>query len=447
MPPTDMLPESLPRPVLRERAGVRVLPEMRHRIQFRIRVALLIVFTSTLFACIASAETNVSFPLQGYYHPGKYMPVHITHDSGNITLSLSARGAVDIRISPAGNSVTIPWLMVQSLIENATWSDGSSQHPIDQPFRIVGPNEQLIGSTSGNIDIAQTIFPNAKLIHIPLDPASPLPGSPVAWEALDAIVLDDARGLNDETIGTLLSAGTAIAVRGPPPDARWPWENVADFSVLRHLPAGPQSLVLEAAYSPVYSWQPELPGIARCRIFLAGVIFTLIVLGASLWRSPLTSWLVTVLSVAALAIFAMIRATQSHPRSISGDIIVIDPRFTQSDAWTFLTSAKDSIQSAPAKHSQPVFASNSHAARSEMKLICTGDGIPDKFEFLIEPNARIAFLRRSLVPGATPRRMVSVNSPLQDLVRAMYLSVHDDVIGQVETSNDDLPGIVILRSP
>src|SRR5947199_6526108 len=61
----------------------------------------------------------------------------------------------------------------------------------DRPMRQVGSEQRLVGFTTIDIPLAQEMFPGETIVPIQLSAADPLNGAAVAWETLDAVVLDN----------------------------------------------------------------------------------------------------------------------------------------------------------------------------------------------------------------------------------------------------------------
>src|SRR5205085_6759459 len=138
------------------------------------------------------------------------------------------------------------------------------------------------GTTGTDSGLVTALFPGRRVISIALDRSPPLLEPPGAWECLDAVALDDsdAGRLSDHQIGALLGGGTTIAIRSASrPRGQWPWEKQGEFWILRWKVAGPQSLLSEAAYLPIASWDAGWPVAFRRGVLLCTLLFSIVALG------------------------------------------------------------------------------------------------------------------------------------------------------------------------
>ena len=112
---------SAPRTIFlqRKRSAPDPTPIARGR---RLLPALLVLMLSfAIPANTASPTVVVGFPLQGHFHPGRYMPVHLmvyAPDSGANALSIKADGAVttDLELASGKADAVVPWLSVRGNI-------------------------------------------------------------------------------------------------------------------------------------------------------------------------------------------------------------------------------------------------------------------------------------------------------------------------------------------
>src|SRR5690348_13227570 len=76
---------------------------------------------------LARADVSVSLPLQGYFRPGRYMPVHVQSRGEGAPLVLAADGAVPTEYRPSGNAdLVIPWLVISDSPRDVRWPGGGN---------------------------------------------------------------------------------------------------------------------------------------------------------------------------------------------------------------------------------------------------------------------------------------------------------------------------------
>ena len=93
------------------------------------------------------------------------------------------------------------------------------------PLHALAADDRLVGCATRDEALVNDLFPGRHVITIDLDPTNPLPGPSIAWDALDAVVVDS---IDPKRIGPLLATGMVIAVRTEAmPDQTWPWRRCA----------------------------------------------------------------------------------------------------------------------------------------------------------------------------------------------------------------------------
>lgn len=401
-------------------------------------------YFSSVFICVhlwlifffnssAFAETRVSFPFDGYYRTGKFMPVRIEHDSAPANLSLLAGGTIETRIHVERSETLVPWLAVNR-IENPSFRIDQREQSIDVAFRALTENQLLVGITSNDIDVAQQHFPGREIIPVALDPANPLPPPIQAWTGLDAVILGESARtrLSPDVLDRLLAAGVSIVTPGQTPE------------LLGVNLRGPQSLVSEAAYLPAQSWRPQWPASIRWRVFLFGVIFALALLLVSLLRPKPAATSGVILCAAAVIFLLLWRNNLPRVHEIGGSIFVNAESGIQQDRWIYQTSAHDTSAQIPADY-LPVFASESYFRDSQIVLECTPEGRPISFTHRLPANTRMAYLQRRIIQPPMPATTQPITSPLLDLARRAYLLPGDKITGQ--STDGDWPDVVIQTPP
>jgi hypothetical protein len=410
-------------------------------------------FVLALALCVPGAvgQTLVSFPTEGRFRPGRYMPVRVQRDAGAGTLTLEARGMVPTSLATNGapDVVVVPWLAVSDSVTDARWTaaDGG-HHSIGTPLHALADDERLVAYAGTPPGDGKVLFPGKTIAPVELDLSRPLLEPPEAWECLDAIVLSGAAftRLDDSQLTTLLAGGTAIAVRSHArPVGKWPWEQIGDDWVLRFDPAGPASIIEPAAYSPTYEWERGWPATFRRRVFLAAVLFCLIGGAVLLWRSRWAAVAFIALSCLFVAAFAGWYARQSPMLQLAAVMRIDNAPVTQFDLWTWHSPVRAMDGSFPAAGATwPVFASGRQPEQTHTRLQCAPDGRPDRFLFHLDPGQSLAFLSRNLrIDSPAPPALVPARGPFVDLATTLYLRPGDLLAGQY-TARESV-SVIVLR--
>src|SRR5690606_20071286 len=108
------------------------------------------------------------------------------------TLRLLADGAMptEVRLDGRAIDVVVPWLMIRASIQRPRGELDDVEHPIEPPLRALRQGERLVGHTSIDMDAALPGFADGTVL--PVHRPAPLlaASSPMAWDALDGLVLD-----------------------------------------------------------------------------------------------------------------------------------------------------------------------------------------------------------------------------------------------------------------
>jgi hypothetical protein len=146
------------------------------------RTALLLLAAS-LLPSVCRAQPSVSFPLEGRFRPGKYMPVRVTMpgtsgEHARSPVRLSADGAVTTELEVSGpTDVVVPWLLVSESPHGAAWSaPGSASTPLPVELRPLNEGERLVGLAGAEPGAARAVFRFTRVVPVRLDPSDPLPG-------------------------------------------------------------------------------------------------------------------------------------------------------------------------------------------------------------------------------------------------------------------------------
>lgn len=368
-----------------------------------------------LLGARSSLCAQVTLPLQGYYRPDHFMPVHA---SGPATFT--GEGIFPTTVNDSHPS-TIP-VLIHGRPRELNQTGGSPALPL----RPVREDERLVASTSFMPAFASDLFPDKKTIGIRLSDNDPLPGPVVAWEMLDAIILNaqEMALLGTDRQGALLGAGVLLAVTdgAAPPDTVWPWKRQGPLWLLRHTPLGPGSaLVNERVYTPANAWKPEWAPAMRAQVLGGGVLLGIAAVALTLWRSRATVLAIVLLSfVTCLAAVAW-RGARGTVHIAGGDVVVNVDALVQRDTWVYERARANGVRRVRWDGlTRPVFASGTQLAEASLRLVVEDDGTLS-FEYHARRGQTVAFMHRQVRPKAEaeqPARHATL--PMNDLVNAMY---------------------------
>ena len=411
----------------------------------------------------AVGQVQVTFPLQGYYRPGKYMPVRVrTTAAVPAPVLLRADGAITVSLDSGVGAVerVVPWLAADE-VRAARWEvRGVGQGPVDAPLTPVKADQVLVGIVGANAAAstaaAAALFPGSEVVAVHLNEAVPMPGDPVAWAALDVVVFDD---VGYPFLAELLEQGVSLVIRSDArPGGDWDWRGGPGGWSVRLDPSGPRGAIDPGAYAPTTAWRPGWPEPPRRRAALLAVAYCIVALGLTLWRrTRAAAFGVVAVSGAAAAGYAWWGARQPMVREATTFVEIVGPRSAQSDRWSYYRPLSHGLVTVDAESGdKPVFASASHVRDADLRLEVSRTGKPLRYAWHARPDTTLAFLSRRCSParysagrneGGTPA------SPTLDLVRECYLSAGDAVSqsGDVGTSADAdwwerWPWITVVRA-
>ena len=408
-------------------------------------------------------SVELSLPLEGYYRPGRYMPlrVQVTAEAAE-HLIIAADHALPSRVELThgrAEGVT-PFLPLSAGLRQLRWHiTGGAYGTVQPAMRMLAPDQKLVAFTTVDLTFATLLFPDATIIPIRLDAATPLPGHTAAWQTLDAVVLDQAAAiqLDDTKLAALLAGGTAIAVRTHLPPTNWPWTQVGDYQVLSHQPAGPPWAGVNApAFAPVQGWEADWPIRFRTRVVLYAVFFAIGILALTLMRSRWAGAIGAAISALTVVLLALWWQGRAAVLERAGQLIVVDAKLTQVDAWTYLASASPTNTTiAWSQLMHPVFEDDAARDAIALSLTCASDGQPRFLAGRLLPGVRIACFSRSIQPRPLLKTAPAPdNAPLARLARRVYLRPGDRIAGQVTSTArqkpdtvERWPTLVIHRAP
>ena len=415
---------------------------------------------STLFYCLLSiaccafppispAEESVTLPLNGYYHPGKYMPVHVVMQpmapgEGNVRLFAGA-GSVwtYVRLDGGRVDVTVPWMIVDARAQQLSWHVSPRPHSVDvaAALRPLGEHDRLVGWAGVDpvaaTEAAQRLFPGDHLILMPLDPLQPISGSAAAWDTLDAVVLDPAAAelVGEPRFAGLIAEGVAFVVRAdiPAPFPRWTWKLTGNWYVIQLHPAGPSAVVYnEAEYAPVSSWVQGWSTEMRHGVMLAGAGFSAVILLLALWHPRFSVALAVIVSLFFLGGFEYFRDHHRPGQTVGGKIRIVTPTITQDDDWAYQSSHQTTYSNIRwVDTTRIMFSSAAQLDRLDARVVCFANGDPDYLFFNLPANVKVALLSRRCGPQApTIAPTPATTTPLIDLAKNLYLRAGDEIIGE-----------------
>lgn len=375
-------------------------------------------------ACVAHAQTQVSFPLDGWYHPGRFMPVQVQAD-GPITLH--AAGAIATQVGQEGGPVraVVPWLV----IGNPT-SANVNDSPLELTLHPLSPQQKLIGYTTTSLD-PDLADPSA--VAIAIDREQLLSSAPAAWQSLDRLVLDEstlARCTPEQAMGWLANGTELIAH-----SSAMPWvQQGAMWRVKLNLLGPSTARPSEQVYLPTLGWSPGWPAAMRYSILLAAIIFSGILLLLILLRWRWILWAATGFCLLSwLAIIGWQRITPAI-FTADGSIEVEGAVYHQQDHWRWLTAHSDtSARQYFDGLTLPLAYDPHHLDPMNIHLICRADGKPAYYSFALPSNNRVAFLSRQVslsevrqghqVQPMPPDRTSAalVRLPLNRLMQPLYM--------------------------
>jgi hypothetical protein len=275
----------------------------------------------------------------------------------------------------------------------------------------------------------------------------------IVWEALDGLVLDasSAARLIDDQRSTFLASGMLIAVPSvQPPDRRWPWVRQGGFWVLRHEVAGPTSAIAPEAYLPVEGERPGWPANFRRQVVLIAVLFSIIALALTLWRSR---WMI-VASVGLCAGTTLLLAWWFHQQPLvvsrSAAVCLRGRDLTQCDRWQWESAIGEATSSYHSSiPARPVFASLRQIEQTGIRLVVQPNG-SWSFDFYLNGGASLAFVTRTVSLDPYLPRPQPSRGWLTDFARQIYGGPRDRVLGEgvvTTTEDEEMPIVLIDQAP
>ncbi len=381
-------------------------------------LAVLLVLDCGAGPCVA--QSIASLPLEGWYRPGRYMPVRLHGPASRITADGAVTAEAEASIPLSG---VVPLLVYGDSI-NRICIDGTAISAPDRLHRL-SEQQRLVGVAGDGEMLAHALFPGKQVIVIPVDPLEPLPGSTIAWQTLDALVVDGpaAAALTPHKLEALLAGGMMLAVKSAEsPDQKWPWTRVDDGWAIRPNVIGPLSCSddEDRIAGVLASWQPDLSMAMRSRIALIGVLVSASCLGCLLLPRR---YCIPGMAVVIAMSTGSIAAWRGANRAIEATGSILPPsEMRQIDRWHFVKT-NDSVAGAYTAPVPvwPMLSDDQHPVRCSLAL--RWDGVKPRFIYQLPPGEAMAFVARSFRPFAGPTRstqsMIEL-APLRLLAGSIY---------------------------
>jgi hypothetical protein len=165
---------------------------------------------------------------------------------------------------------------------------------------------------------------------------------------------------------------------------------------------------------------------------MLAILFSILVLGASLLRGKRRLLAVAVVVIGAAAAVSLFARRQPVLREASGGVVVLTDELVQTDVWSYQTSTRAATAMVAWNGlTRPMPVSIEHARDFAMELICREDGGP--LVFMLHPsNGRVMCFYTSGVNPRTPELMpiATTSSPLRALAPYFYTGVGARLVGE-----------------
>ena len=323
--------------------------------------------------------------------------------AGTGLVDLKISGALPTRADAAPAPPIVPVLAL---------TDDLRSNLFTSPFHPLSENERLVGSVTG--EIPPNLFPGCTLIPHHLDASDPLPGPVLAWQALDAVVLD--RPPPDGAIQILLAGGTDVVVHSPTaPDQTWPWRRDGPWWILR-APWRFAATPTDHAYDAVAAWQAGLQTSVRVSLLLQGVIVAILILAVRLWKSPKAPYAALAIAMAATA---WICTQPRQQQAITAGTVLIGDSARHD--WTFFRALQPLHASFPMDTPAVTWPLLPSHGATDLTLLVNQAGQPLQIDYALEDNQTLAFVQSLVIPPQPPPHLTPATpSPLRWILQACY---------------------------
>ena len=420
-------------------------------------VVLAILIALPALAPLATAAVEISFPLAGYYRPGKYFPVRIASRGEPAgMLRMESLGAVGTEVPVGGSGgqdqiVTVPMLAISSSLVDLHVSPPSGHVPAHIPNLIaLTDDDRLVAMIGADDFVAHMLFPDNNVLTVPLDTSGPLFAPLSAWQSLDGVVLDSATAshMTQRQLAGLLAGGTVVAIEGGPhPQGPWHWSRLGNVWIASRPEAGPDDVMQPDAYSPSLGWQTGFPDWTRWSVFVVAVIFSAGLFGLLLLRLGRMTPIALALAAAATGGAIFWHSRQITAQSQRGSVYIRGGLEVLHDQWSYNAVLRPETVAVPfAPLLRPVFGYDRQPAQTQIHLLCDDHGNPISYIYQQQPHTMLAFVSRTIEPGFGHWSPSSTLQPQQLLPMAeeLYIGPNDRVAGLVPAPpGENWPAVVI----
>jgi len=363
---------------------------------------------------------SLSLPLQGYFHPGRAMPVawEISHPA---SLEITADEAIRCRVESGNTRGIAAILTLDRDLGDIQWrTSGASPQRAQLALHPVEDSQYLVASETDDPALTHQLFPGRSIVPIVLDGAA-VQGPAMAWEALDGLVLSPVSyaRLSPDFCRGLLAGGVTLAVTGDAkPAGPWPWRKGAGlWMAASQLPL--PSIFNADVYAPIWGWSGGRSAGFRIRIVLLGALFCLAACGVGLWRSGWMPAGMLLWCAVAMLMGFWINARQSPVMSVSGAVRLAGLPVPLADVWFYQQSHRDCQFSVPVSGLVQPFASDRRQLQiGQLALSCDAAGEPVKIEGSLRADSPLCLMSRGIDSAMDPGPLTKdVTSPLRLLAR------------------------------
>jgi hypothetical protein len=368
---------------------------------------------------LCRADT-LSLPLQGYFHPGRAMPV-AWEMARPASVEVWADGAVRTHVESANPRGILPLLTVDRDLGEVHWRiDGAAPQRADWTLHPLEDYQHLVASETHDAKLERQLFSGGSVVPVVLE-GDAVTGPAMAWDGLDGLVLSPGSfaRLSPDFCRGLLAEGVTLAVTGTDkPPGPWPWRKGSGlWMASSQLPL--PSMFNGDVYAPAWGWSAGRSGAFRLRIILLGLLFCLAVCGVGLWRSVWMPAAVVLLCVAAMGIGYWDNSRQSPVISVSGTVRLRGLPMPIADVWYYQDTHRDSPFSVAVSGMVQPFASDQRQLRiGQLVLKCDASGEPTDVTGFLPADSPLCLLSRGIdSPTDDGDVTEKVTSPLRLLGR------------------------------
>ncbi|HEX4124172.1 MAG TPA: hypothetical protein VHY37_05540 [Tepidisphaeraceae bacterium] len=405
------------------------------------------------FPPLAAAAVEISFPLKGYYRPGKYFPVRIaTRGEPAGMLRMGAIGAVGTEVPVGGQdqTVIVPMLAISSSLAELHPFPPSGHSPASIPNLIaLTDDDRLVAMVGVDDFVAHMLFPDNFILTVHPDTSGPLFAPLSAWQSLDGVVLDPttASHMTQRQLAGLLAGGTVVAIEGgPKPQWPWHWAKLGNVWVASRPEAGPDDVMQPDAYSPSWGWQTRFDSSTRWRVFVAAVIFGALLFGLLLLHPRFMTPIALAIAAAAAGGAILWHSRQVTAQSLHASVYIRGGLEVLHDHWSYISVLRPETVVEPfAPLLRPVFGYDRQPAQTQIHLQCDARGNPVRFIYRQQPHTTLAFVSRTIQPGfGAWSPTLPIHSALLPMAEELYVGPSDRLAGMIPAPpGDDWPAVVI----